>query len=119
MESRLTGFLAPNSAGRGYFCSFLCRSSLRYARYLPLLAPRTEQKSPPSPTTPLCRYSLVQVEADLDGDVGGNWGAVGFGGGLEAVLADAVEGLLVESVTQRPFEVEVGGLALFVNSERD
>src|SRR6202167_1858342 len=58
MENRSTRFHAPNPAGRGSFCPFLCRSSLRYARYLPLLAPRTEQKSPPSPTTPLCRYSL-------------------------------------------------------------
>ncbi|MGB7169108.1 MAG: hypothetical protein WBD32_08900 [Acidobacteriaceae bacterium] len=38
--------------GRGPFCPFLCRSSLRYARNLPLLASRNEQKSPPSPTIP-------------------------------------------------------------------
>jgi hypothetical protein len=45
-------------SGRGYFSPFLRRSSLRYARYLSLLTPRTEKKWLPSPPIPICRYTL-------------------------------------------------------------
>jgi hypothetical protein len=47
-----------NPAGRGHFPSLLRRSSLRYARYLSLLAPRIEKKWLPAPFIPICRYTL-------------------------------------------------------------
>jgi hypothetical protein len=53
-----------NPQGRGHFSPALRRSSLRYTRYLSLLASRSEQKWLPSPAVPLCRYTLLSRTSD-------------------------------------------------------
>jgi hypothetical protein len=50
-----------NPAGRGHFSSPLCHSSLRYARYLSLLFPRSEKKWLPSLPIPIGRYTLIEA----------------------------------------------------------
>jgi len=50
-----------NPAGRGHFSSPLCHSSLRYARYLSLLSPRSEKKWLPSLPIPIGRYTLIEA----------------------------------------------------------
>ena len=57
-----------NPKGRGHFSSSLRRSSLRYARYLSLLASRTEKKWLPSPAAP-SRYTLGRLHRSF-GDGG-------------------------------------------------
>src|ERR1700721_2286043 len=70
-----------NPKGRGHFSPVLRRSSLRYTRYLSLLAPRPEQKWLPSPAFPICRYTLEDVPGEvLVFDDGGDHLADVFGG---------------------------------------